>query len=165
MIENKVAQSGLITIDLVDWVSYLSPIEIDLAQWLYEGLILREKPFRDALKNVDWEQYRDCDVAVHCSTDAIIPSWAYLLVGSYLSEVEARYYHGDCAAVDRILTEKCIEQVDLTPYMDGRVILKGCSSLATPETAYLAAVKRLQPLVKSLMFGEACSTVPVYKRR
>jgi hypothetical protein len=79
--------------------------------------------------------------------------------------VEARYYHGDCAAVDRILTEKCIEQVDLTPYMDGRVILKGCSSLAAPETAYLAAVKRLQPLVKSLMFGEACSTVPVYKRR
>lgn len=165
MIENKVAQSGLITIDLVDWVSYAPPKEIDLAQWLYEGLILREKPFRDALKSADWEVYRDSDVAVYCATDAIIPSWAYLLIGSYLSEVGARYYHGDCAAVDRILTKKCIEQVDLSPYTDARVILKGCSSLAAPEAAYLAAVKRLQPHVKSLMFGEACSTVPVYKRR
>lgn len=165
MIENKVANSGLITLDLVDWVHYEAPVGVDVSAWLFEGLILREKPFREALKTHDWEPYRNRNVAVFCSTDAIIPSWAYLLLGSYLQHVDARFHFGDLNQLHRTLTEEAIAQKDPAPYRDARVIIKGCSSLAAPESAYMAVVKLLQPHVKSMMFGEACSTVPVYKRR
>jgi len=165
MIENKVANSGLITLDLADWVRYDDPVGLDVAAWLYEGLILREKPFREAMKTHNWEVYRNRDVAVFCSLDAIIPSWAYLLLGSYLQTVEARFHFGDLMQLHRMLTEGAIAKIDPGPYRDARVIIKGCSSLAAPESAYMSVVKLLQPHVKSVMFGEACSTVPVYKRR
>lgn len=162
---NKVEQSGLITLELDKLLTNRIRVSFDLKNWLYEGLILREKDFREGLANHDWTQYRDSYVCVHCSADAIVPIWAYMLVAGYLQSTATEVFFSTPEEAENMITQREITQLDTAPYQDQRVIIKGCSDLKAPEAAYMAITMKLQPVVKSLMFGEACSTVPVYKRK
>lgn len=164
-IENKVANSGLITLSLEDFYLPGKRLQLDIAPWLYEGIMLREKDFRDFLKNNDWQQYQNAFVAVHCSEDAIIPQWAYMLLGSHLQGVAQKVVYGDLNLLESVLMEKSLSQMDLAPYQDQRLIIKGCGDLNMPPQAYLKISMILKPIVKSLMFGEACSMVPIFKRK
>ncbi|WP_291091818.1 DUF2480 family protein [Empedobacter sp. UBA7494] len=161
---NKVANSSLVTIDLQDYYPDGDRVVFDLKDWLYEELILREKDFRENLKNHDWTQYQDKYVALTCTADAIVPSWAYLLVATYLSPIAKRIVHGSLQDLDTILYTEIVDHLPYEDYVDGKIIVKGCSHKPVPESAYIQLIERLQPIVSSLMFGEACSTVPLYKK-
>ncbi len=165
-IENRVQKSGLITLDLQKMIPATDNLmSIDLAEYLYQGLILREKDYRQALKDTDWDAYRDHIVLVHCSADAIIPDWAYMLIASYLTEVASAMYMG---TQEEYLTDQLIEAIrslDAVEYRDARVIIKGCGSELVGAEAYFEISKKLMPLVRSLMYGEPCSTVPIYKAK
>jgi hypothetical protein len=164
-IENRVAESGLLTIDLEALYPREERAAFDLKDFLFMGLILKEKDYRESLKNVDWEKYRGKNVAVFCSADAVVPVWAYMLAGVYLEPVAAGVYF--CSADeldDRIFSER-LDTLDLHTYHDQRVIIKGCSDKPVPVSAYLEITRRLRPVVKSLMYGEACSNVPLYKKK
>jgi hypothetical protein len=162
---NKIAASGLITLKPEEWAPTVHPADFDLKDYLFLGQILKEKDFRAAVKAHDWSVYKDKVLCVHCSADAIIPNWAYMLVTTMATPVAKEVFFGspDLWIKQQIL--KHIEQLDLTPYTEQRVIIKGCSDEVSigPEI-YMAITGRLLPVVKSLMFGEPCSTVPVYKR-
>lgn len=162
---NRVASSGLITLKPEEWAPKDLPVTFDLKDFLFMELILKEQDFRDQMKSHPWTSYQDKVLCVYCSTDAIIPSWAYMLVATMASPYAKEVFFGTTEQwVSRQLLQY-IEQLDLTPYLDQRVIIKGCSDEVTigPEI-YVALTARLVPVVKSLMFGEPCSTVPVYKR-
>ncbi len=163
-IRNKVAESGLITLSLEDYYPSGTRQELDIAPWLYEGMILREKEFRNYLKEHNWQQYEGAYVAVFCSADAIVPQWAYMLLGAYLQQYAARVVYGSLEVLETVLMEEQLSGLALDEFKDKRVILKGCGSLPIPPQAYLKFSMKLQKVVKSLMFGEACSTVPIYKR-
>ena len=160
---NKIAQSGLITLDLETLVAPVDVVGFDLKDFLFQGLVLREKAFREALKQHDWAQYLDKVLAVYCSADAIIPSWAYMLVASNALSTTREVFEGTPDSFRAQLLINSIESMHIEPYKDARVIIKGCSKDEVPTAAYVAIVKRLQPHVRSLMFGEPCSTVPVFK--
>jgi len=164
-IVNKVEKSGLINIDLKDWIDTSQIVELDIKPWLYEEMILREKDFRQHVKDHDWNQYSGKAVAVYCSVDAIVPIWAYMLISVNLQGTADFYFHGDRKATANALTRSQIMHRNISELRDKRVIVKGCSELEAPETAYLTIAMKLKPVVKTLMFGEACSTVPVWKRR
>lgn len=164
-IRNKVAESGLITLSLEDFYPAGKRMSLDIAPWLYEGLILREKDFRAYLKEHDWQHYAGAFVAVHCSADAIIPQWAYMLLGTHLQGIAQEIVFGDQSALELILMEQALHAVDWEAYRDQRVILKGCGDLPIPDQSYLRMATLLKPVVKSLLFGEACSTVPIYKQK
>lgn len=164
-IRNKVAESGLITLDLEAIYPEIPCAYIDISQWLDQGLLLREKQFRVHLKEHDWSIYTGKAVGVYCSTEAIVPQWAYLLLQTYLTDVAHLVEVGKEAVVLRALFKELIDNLDFQAYEDARVIIKGCSKKQVPQVAYLYLISKLQPLVKSLMFGEACSTVPLYKRK
>ena len=164
-IVNRVAKSSIITIDLSEVYPKHKKFEIDISKWLYEGFILKEKEFRDSLKNTDWSNYNDSYVALYCSTDAIIPAWAYMLISTYLNPMTHKVIVGREIDLVALLFEDAITKMDISSYKDKPVIVKGCSDVKIPETAYLSLIKKLQPVVKSLMFGEACSAVPLYKPR
>ncbi|MGB0176462.1 MAG: DUF2480 family protein [Owenweeksia sp.] len=164
-IPNKIANSGLITIDLEDYYTPGLRMELDIAPWLYEGMILREKDFRQYVKEHDWSAYEDAYVSVHCSEDVIIPQWAYMLLGSSLAPFAQRVVYGSAEVLETILMEEALNQADFSRYTGKRIILKGCGHLPIPPQAYLKMVSCLQPIVKSIMFGEACSTVPIYKKK
>ena len=162
---NKIAQSGLITIDLEDYWETEAVIEFDLKKYLVKELVLMEKPFREALQNIDWSTYQNKTVALHCAADALIPMWAYMLVASYLSRQQANIFFGNITDTEEKLLLKNIEaSLQQNNYQEAKVILKGCGKKPVPASAYILASKLLMPLVKSLMFGEPCSTVPVYKK-
>lgn len=161
---NKVAESGLITIDLEKWYPKGEAVVLDLKEYLFMGMIVKEKEFRDALKKTDWEKYRDKIVAIVCSADAIIPSWAYMLLSSYLQPVCLGFGVGTEEEVKKQLFVSSLQQINTNEYKDQRVIIKGCGDLSIGDFAYLEITKLLRPIVRSLMFGEPCSTVPVYKR-
>ena len=161
---NKVANSGLITINLEEIYPAGNRMSIDVKDQLWQGLALREKDFREFVKSHDWDQYLNCYVSVFCSADAIVPTWAYMLVASKLSGVAKRVVFGTQQELEMVVFQELIDQLDLEPLRDGRIIVKGCSDLPVPISAYVALVERLQPVVKSIMFGEPCSTVPVFKR-
>lgn len=161
---NRVAQSGLITIDMATMLPKQSVTEFDLKPYLVQEAVLMEKPFREALKGLDWAQFQDAVVAVHCSADALIPKWAYMLVASYLSGICSQVHFGSVEAVENKVLLQNIAALDKTEYIDQRVVIKGCGDRDIPEEAYLAISAKLLPVVKSLMYGEPCSTVPVYKR-
>lgn len=163
-IVNKVAQSSLKTFNLEDYYPTGERKIIDIKDWLYEGIILREKDFRAALKNHDWSQYKDAFVALHCSTDAIVPGWAYLLITSYLHKVAKKVVFGNLEFLNSMLYQEVLNDLDFSEYQDKPIIIKGCSNKPVPENAYLLALHKLQPLAKSIMYGEACSAVPLYKR-
>ena len=162
---NKVAESGLLQIDLEDLQPKGERVLFDLKGWLFEELILKEKDFRDKLKDHDWGAYRDKNVAVYCSADAIIPMWAYMLVVSYLQPVAKDIVMGDEKELHRHLFLKNLSNINKDEFADKRVVIKGCGEVPIGDFAYAEITKLLLPLVKSLMYGEACSTVPVYKKR
>ncbi len=162
---NKVAQSGLITLDLEDFFPKEAIIAFDIKEFLFRGLILKELEFRAALKAHDWSAYKDKIVAVFCSTDAIIPQWAFMLVGTYISAQTTEIYFGTTEEVEQKLFLSNLKSIDATKYIDEKIIIKGCGTKTVTGEAYLEITKKLQPVVKSLMFGEACSTVPIYKRK
>ncbi|WP_153798327.1 DUF2480 family protein [Foetidibacter luteolus] len=163
-IVNKVAESGLITLDLETYYPH-APIKVfDLKDYLFMGLILKEKDFRAALQSVNWEEYNGAYVAVTCSADAIIPVWAYMLVASYLQPYALDSVNGDEKTLVNTLFIKKLAALSGEEYLDKRVVVKGCGDIAIPEAAYFEITKKLRPYAKSIMYGEPCSTVPVYKK-
>lgn len=162
---NKVAQSGIITLDMETMVKKNEILDLDISQFLFRGLLLKEKDFRAALKEFDWEQYRDKTAAVHCSTDAIVAQWAYMLVANYLLSVSADFSFGTKDEVWNTELLQSVKDLNAEEYNGKIVVIKGCGTRSLPDAAYLEVTKKLQPVVKSLMFGEPCSTVPVYKKR
>ena len=162
---NKIANSGLITLRPEEWVPEIMPAVIDLKDFLFMQLILKEQDFREMMKQHDWSQYKDRPVCVFCSTDSIIPSWAYMLISTNAIPFTNDIFFGTTEqwVSQRLLSH--IEKMDVSPFVDQRVIIKGCSDgvVIGPEI-YIAMTNKLVPVVKSLMFGEPCSTVPVYKR-
>lgn len=166
MIQNKVAESGIITLDIEKMMPSDKEVKVfDIAPFLFKGLILKEKDFRDALKEYDFEIYRDNYVAVYCSTDALIPMWAYMLIMTYLTGVCKKAFFGNQEEVKKQITKERIESLSVEEYNDARVVIKGCGSTSSVEDFYLLISQKLLPHVKSLMFGEPCSTVPIYKRK
>lgn len=162
---NRVASGVLEVFDLEDYYPAGPRIRVDIAQWLDEGLILREKAFREALKNHDWSQYQNAYVAVYCSTDAIIPAWATILVASHLQGVAKKVVAGKIEDIDTEIYAEVLSNLDYEAYRDKPVIIKGCARKPVPDSAYLMAIAKLQPVAKSIMYGEACSAVPLYKRK
>ncbi len=164
-IVNKVAKSPLVTIDLEDFYPEGKRMVFDLKDFLYEELILREKDFREQLKNHNWEQYKDAFVAMDCSTDAIIPSWAFLLVATYLQPEAKKIAKGSLVDLETSLYQEIISKLDLTPYENKKIIVKGCSRKPVPDAAYILLIEKIQPRIQTLMYGEACSTVPLLKKK
>lgn len=161
---NRVANSALEVFDLEDYYPAGNRMEVDLSQWLLEGFLLREKDFREQLKNHDWQQYQDAYVSVFCSTDAIVPAWASILITLQLSPFAKKIVSGRIEDINISLYEEILSNLNYESYRDKPVIIKGCSRKPVPEAAYLLAAQKLQPLAKSIMFGEACSAVPLYKK-
>lgn len=163
---NRVANAGIITLDLEEFYDNRPRHTIDLADWLYERAILKEKDFREKVTAHDWGKYQGGNVAVHCSEDALIPSWAYMLVFSRLAGVANHAYAGPPEALEADLFRKAIaEQIRPEDYAGKRVVLKGCSKYPVPPFAYAEVTRLLAPVVASLMYGEACSAVPVLKNK
>jgi hypothetical protein len=164
-IVNKVASSPLVTVDLEDYKTTGTRTAIDMANWLEEGFILREKPFRALLKEHDWTQYTDHHIALHCSSDAILPAWATLLITAYLSPFATTIVLGSVKDLEKELFSTAINDLDLGPYQDKPIMIKGCSDPSVPEGAYIQLVQRLQTVAKSMFYGEACSSVPLWKAK
>lgn len=162
---NRVANSPLVTIDLEDLYPEGNRMIFDLKDFLWEELILKEKDFRENLKNHDWTQYQDAYVAMDCSTDAIIPSWAFLLVATYLQPHAKRIVKGNLADLETSLYQDLISQMDISAYENKKIIVKGCSRKPVPDAAYIQLIEKIQPHIQSLMYGEACSTVPLMKKK
>jgi hypothetical protein len=163
-IVNKVANSVLEVFDLEDYYPSGIRTQLDISQWLLDGFLLKEKDFREALKNHDWSQFQNHFVAIHCSTDVIIPAWASILVTVYLSPFAKKVVVGNLTDLETSLYQEILSTLDYSKYQDKPVILKGCSKKPVPESAYIMAIQKLQPFVKSIMYGEACSAVPLYKK-
>ena len=163
-IVNKVANSVLEVFDLEDYYPSGIRTQIDISQWLLDGFLLKEKDFREALKNHDWSQFQNHFVAIHCSTDAIIPAWSSILVTVYLSPFAKKVVVGNLTDLETSLYQEILSTLDYSKYQDKPVILKGCSKKPVPESAYIMAIQKLQPFAKSIMYGEACSAVPLYKK-
>lgn len=163
-IVNKVAASGLVSLDPAGFLPSAPVLELDLKPFLFQGLLLREKEFRQAMKEQDWSRFEGRVVALFCSTDALIPMWAYMLVASQLRPHTADIFFGTATAALSQYASSRIRAMDVRELEDQRVVVKGCGDREVPADAYLALAQVLQPVVKSLMFGEPCSTVPVYKR-
>lgn len=160
---NRVASSALEVFDLEDYYPAGIRTQLDISQWLDEGFLLREKHFRERLKDHDWQQYKDHYVAVYCSTDAIIPAWASILVTVYLAPHARKVVSGTVADLDSALYQELLPTLDYSAYKDKPVIIKGCSRKPVPMGAYVLAAQILQPIARSIMYGEACSAVPLYK--
>ena len=161
---NKVAESGLITLDLEAYYPKEEAAVFDLKNYLFMELILKEKDYREALKNLDWSIYQNKNVAVTCSADAVIPMWAYMLAATYLQPVAKEVIFGDEDFLHRSLFLKNLSKIDTAEFADKRVVIKGCGDKKISETAYVEITKLLTPVVKSIMYGEPCSTVPIYKK-
>lgn len=165
LIQNKVAESGLKVLDPADFLPAIPVVELDISQFLWHGMVLREKEFREQLRSFSWEDYAGKFVALHCSTDAIVPRWAYMLITNYLLPHTAHMARGTAAECKQAWALTAIATSDFEAYRDEKVILKGCGDDSLSDALYIALTARLQPLVKSLMYGEPCSTVPVYKKK
>ena len=162
---NKVAESGIMSLDLEEFYPKEDIAVFDLKDYLFMGLILKEKEFRTMLQAFDWEIFRNKYVAVTCSADAIIPMWAYMLVASYVQPVAMDVVFGNEATLINTIFLKKIGAVDFAIYTDKRVVVKGCGDVQVPETAYLEITSKLRPYAKSIMYGEPCSTVPIFKKK
>jgi hypothetical protein len=161
---NRVANSALITIDLEDYYPKGTRVYFDIKEWLYEGLVLREKEFRSFVNTHDWSTYKDHFIALHCTSDAIIPGWAYMLVRLQLSGIAKQVVVGDLETLETTLYQTTIDNLDLRFCENKPVIIKGCSNKPVPQNAYLFLIDKLQPIAKSIMYGEACSSVPLFKK-
>jgi hypothetical protein len=161
---NKVANSVLEVFDLEDFYPEGIRTQVDISQWLEEGFLLKEKQFRESLKNHNWEQYKDHFVAINCSTDAIIPAWASILVTTYLNPFAKKIVLGNLNDLETSIYQEIISKIDFSKYQNKPVILKGCSKKPVPQSAYIFAMQQLQKVAKSIMYGEACSAVPLFKK-
>jgi hypothetical protein len=162
---NKVAQSGLVTLDPAQFYAPGERVVYDIKDNLFHGLMLREKDFREFVKGHDWTLYQDKNVAVTCTADAIVPAWAYMLLANRLAPYARQVVFGDAEVLETVLFVKEVARLDVEQYRDQRVVIKGCGDVPVPVSAYVELTQKLTPVTKSLMFGEPCSTVPIYKRR
>jgi hypothetical protein len=162
---NKVAQSGLVTLDPAQFYAPGERVVYDIKDNLFHGLMLREKDFREFVKTHDWAQYQDKNVAVTCTADAIVPAWAYMLLANRLAPYARQVVFGDAEVLETVLFVKEVAALDVEQYRDQRVVIKGCGDVPVPVSAYVELTQKLTPVAKSLMFGEPCSTVPIYKRK
>ncbi len=164
-IVNRVAQSSLVTLDLEEYYPEGERVLLDISPWLLEGIILKEKEFRQQVTDHNWSAYKNCYVAITCSTDAIIPAWAFMLITSKLQPYARQIVQGNLIDLETRIFTEIIEQLDLSKFKDKPVIIKGCSNKPVPPNAYVWATERIQSVAKSVMYGEACSSVPLYKRK
>ncbi len=161
---NRVANSGLTTINLEDYFPKQEIIVLDIKQFLYMEMILKEKDFRSALKQLDWSSYQDKILTIHCSVDAIIPTWAFMLISAYASPYVAELYFGNKEGFIQQYYDKVLDQMECEQYKEQRIVIKGCSDKEVPPSAYMKLTAILRPFAQSIMFGEPCSTVPIFKR-
>jgi hypothetical protein len=160
---NKVASSGIISIDLEEFYQKGERKVIDIKDQLFQGLILREKDFREYIKTNNWEEYKNCFVAITCTADAIVPTWAYMLISLALQPFAKKISFGNLETLETILYEEQFSKINFENYKDARIVIKGCGSLPVPINAYTSLSARLKPYAKSIMYGEPCSTVPLFK--
>lgn len=163
-IVNRVANSGLITIDLEEYYHPAERIVIDITDQLFQGLILREKDFREYIASHNWGQYQDKNIAICCTADAIVPTWAFMLLCSALEPYANKVVFGTLQTLEEVLYQEAIATIDISTYIDQRIVIKGCSNKPVPTFAYVAITERLRPIARSIMYGEPCSTVPIYKK-
>jgi hypothetical protein len=163
-IVNKVAQSGLVTIDLEEFYPSGERVVFDIKNFLYQGLILREKEFREFIKNKDWSEYTGKYVSLICSADAIVPTWGYMLLATHLEPFAKKVVFGDLETLETILFNEILAKINIEDYKDAKVVVKGCGDLPVPKAAYVEITRLLRPVAKSIMYGEPCSTVPLYKK-
>lgn len=161
---NRVAQSGIITIDLEEFYPTQEIAEIDIKDWLFMGMVVKEKDFREKAETYDWAQYKDKLVGIYCSADAIVPLWAYMIIASHIEGVAAYFISGTKAELLSNYFQKKLNEITPADYAGRRVVIKGCGDKEIPASAYVDAIRLLQPYAKSIMYGEPCSTVPVYKK-
>ena len=164
IIVNKVASSGINTLNLEDYYPKGERIVFDMKNCLIEGLVLREKEFRNFLKQNDWTKYKDKFVAIDCSADAIIPTWAYMLVAIELEPFAKKIILGTLNMLETLLFREALSKINLEEFKNQRVVIKGCSAKTVPVSAYIEIVRLLRPVAQSIMYGEPCSTVPLYKK-
>lgn len=164
-IVNRVAKSPLINLDLEEFYPEGKRVLFDIKDWLFEGIILKETDFRQSVSSHDWSQYQNTYVALTCSEDAIIPSWAYLLLASELAPYAKKVVVGNLELLETSIYQEIINQLDIEKYRDKPVIVKGCADKHIPPSAFSFLIQRIQPVAKTLMYGEACSTVPLYKKK
>ena len=162
---NRVANSKLKTFDLEDFYAPGPRTIIDISQWLLEGIVLVESRFRESLKTTDFSVYNNHYVAIHCSTDAIVPQWAWMLVQSHLYEIAKKVVCGSLEQLETEIYREVIAELDVSEFQDAPVIVKGCSNKPVPVAAYAMITEKLQEVARSIMYGEACSSVPVFKRK
>ncbi|PQJ76437.1 DUF2480 family protein [Polaribacter glomeratus] len=162
---NRVTNSKLITFDLEEIYPEEKRVVFDIKDWLFEEIILKEKDFRESVKTHNWAQYKNSFVAVSCSVDAIIPSWAFMLVASELTPFASKVVIGNLELLESVIYQELIGFLDLKDFANKPVIIKGCANKPIPNSAYAFLIAKLQPIAKSIMFGEACSTVPLYKSK
>jgi len=162
---NRVANSKLIVVDLEDYYPTGKRIVFDIKDWLFEGFVLREKEFRAQLSNHDWTQYKDTYVALTCSSDAIIPAWAYMLLAMHLESYSKKTVIGNLEQLETSLYQTIIDNLDIEPFKEKALIIKGCTNKPVPSNAYIILSQKLKPIAKSIMYGEACSSVPLFKRK
>ena len=163
-IVNKVAESGIVTLDLEEFYPKGEIVFFDLKEYLFMGLILKEKDYRAALQTTEWTKYKDKYVAITCTADAVIPMWAYMLAANYLQPVAKDLVFGDEAQLISTLITRKLTGLNAEEYTDKRVVVKGCGEVSIPESAYVEITAKLRPFAKSIMYGEPCSTVPIYKK-
>ncbi len=163
-IVNKVAESGIVTLDLEEFYPKGEIVVFDLKEYLFMGLILKEKDYRVALQTTEWTKYQDKYVAITCTADAVIPMWAYMLAANYLQPVAKDLVFGDEAQLISTLITRKLTGLNAEEYTDKRVVVKGCGEVSIPESAYVEITAKLRPFAKSIMYGEPCSTVPIYKK-
>lgn len=162
---NRVADSGLITLNLEDFADPTPKVELDIKPWLFREMILKEKEYREFVKQHDWSAYAGKIVCFTCSADAIIPTWAYMLLAVSVQPFAKRYFFASLAQAEELLFHEALLKVDFSKYRDARVIVKGCGDIPVPVNAYVEITAGLQPFAKSILYGEACSNVPVFKRK
>lgn len=163
-IVNRVTNSALITFDLEDLYEPGERILIDISEQLYEGLILREKDFRSFVRDHEWADYKDKFVAITCSADAIVPTWAYMLLTVVLQPLAKKIVFGTLDDLERVLYHEALSKVDWEKFKNSKIVVKGCSKINVPVEAYVETINKLRPVASSIMFGEACSTVPLFKK-
>ncbi|OYX28589.1 MAG: hypothetical protein B7Z06_01140 [Flavobacteriales bacterium 32-35-8] len=162
---NRVANSKLVTVDLEDYYPKGNRILFDIKDWLLEGLVLREKDFREQVSLHDWSKYQDTYVALTCSTDAIIPAWAFMLISLHLQPFAKKTIIGNLEPLETSIYQDIINNLDVSEFQDKPLIIKGCSKKPVPQNAYIMLSNKLKPIAKSIMYGEACSSVPLYKKK
>jgi hypothetical protein len=162
---NRVANSKLVTFNLEDLYPKGERVVFDISVWLMEGIVLRESEFREKANAHDWTQYQNKYVALFCSTDAIVPGWAYLLLSLHLAPFASKVSVGNLEELESILFAEILQKIDISEYIDKPVIIKGCAHKPIPQNAYVLLAQKLQPVAKSIMYGEACSSVPLFKKK